>query len=530
MKDHSYFFMVGWRGLCRIGTLLFLCMVSIMVTIMLFPWSAFALSARVTVTQTSSTVAINASADLQSCELNYSANQQIGWQSVNGSLWSCKVTGITNASFSIGQYPTIDTVGNKVYPAGLGKIIPVTYSDGACYQIYSKPPYSYGFVTVRKAFPYCTTTGIMDVYLDGNWVGGVSYGANKVSKQILLARSSLTIGAHTVKVVARSSLTQYAPAPVAATASFTTACGLSVTVTPTCTAVYPFLNNSRRSYFPNKYSTPVNVSVNLNNTPVSGASVATQVKMVAGTETYGGHDHGATDGANKPTGAFLTPSGATNAAGIFTTTYKASEFSGQDEITATASFNGCTGTSPPVVITSKIPGLIPITLPAGSPHQFVGGRCEHLGGYTPWNPGKTAACSGTTGTSNQYINSSISQTFYDFLNEYTLLHGAGLYINDASLKFGGMFDVNGGWCTACSHSTHRIGVDMDFALKDSSASVTGLPTDFPVVWKNIVRNNSDVKPIVSKNGSMIKIITPKISYQQHSVGTPNAHVHIFFRK
>jgi len=183
-----------------------------------------------------------------------------------------------------------------------------------------------------------------------------------------------------------------------------------------------------------------------------------------------------------------------------------------------------------VIITSQIPGLTPITLPAGGPHQFVGGRCEHYGASTPWNLNKTAACGGTTGTSNQYISSSISQTFYDFLNEYTLLHGAGLYINDASLKFGGEFDVSGGWCTACSHSTHRIGVDVDFALKDTSTPIGTTPFMVPNVWKNIIHDNRKVKPIANKNASVIKIITPKISYQQHSVGTPNAHVHIFFRK
>ncbi|MDX8402603.1 MAG: hypothetical protein R8K47_08230 [Mariprofundaceae bacterium] len=311
--------------------------------------------------------------------------------------------------------------------------------------------------------------------------------------------------------------------------------GLNVTVTPVKSVIYPYINSSRRSKFSGQYSTPVEIKVtDAGNQAVAGALVDVSARMASGSGTFGGHDHGARDGSGKPVGRLAPGTGVTDDKGMFFTTYHATEFSGRDEITATASYNGCTGISAPATITAEVPNLIPVTLPAGSPHQFVGGRCEHLGGYTPWNPGKTAACGGATGASNRYISKAIKKTFDDFLNEYALLHGgAGLYFNDASLPKGGKFDVNGGWCTACSHSTHRIGVDVDFALKDSSAPVTGLPTDFPVVWERILAANRNAKKVYVKDPQTgkvktIKIITPKISYQQHSVGTPNAHVHIFF--
>jgi len=310
--------------------------------------------------------------------------------------------------------------------------------------------------------------------------------------------------------------------------------GLTVKVKPTNFVVYPLVNNSRKSYFPGKYSTPMDITVKCGNAPAIAASVSTTVSMFAGSETYGGHDHGAMDGANKPTGSMRLLAGVTNVNGVFTTTYHAPEFSGQDDITATATYRGMSVTSSPATITIQYPNLVPITLPASSPHSFVGGRCEHYGASTPWDLGKTSACGGMAGNSNQYISTSIANTFYNFLNDYAATYGFGLYINDASLKFGGMFDVNGGWYTGVNHSTHRIGVDVDFALKDTSAPLNTSLLSFPVVWKYIVRQNRSVKPVIIKNKAgkvtTIKIITPTISYQQHAVGTANAHVYIFFIK
>ncbi len=298
--------------------------------------------------------------------------------------------------------------------------------------------------------------------------------------------------------------------------------GLNVTITPAKKTVYPFLNNSRKSYFIGKYSTPVDIKVTCGGIPAVSAQVSTQVRMAAGTETFGGHDHGTVDGSNKPTGWMLNTSGQTDATGLFTTQYHASEFSGQDEIIATASYKGATATSPPVVITSKIPGLIPITLPAGSPHQFVGGRCEHYGAPTPWDTNKTAACRGMTGTSNQYISPAIKGTFDKLLNEYSRLYpGVGLYINDASLKFGGMFDVNGGWCTKCSegHDVHRLGFDVDFALKDTFVG-SGVP---PVSHPNAVNRLRD---LINDNEEL----KGSVSFQLHKTPANPNHIHIWFKR
>jgi len=47
-------------------------------------------------------------------------------------------------------------------------------------------------------------------------------------------------------------------------------------------------------------------------------------------------------------------------------------------------------------------------------------------------------------------------------------NGAGLYINDASLPKGGLFDANGDW--AMPHQTHRRGIDIDVHTSDTTGA------------------------------------------------------------
>jgi len=292
---------------------------------------------------------------------------------------------------------------------------------------------------------------------------------------------------------------------------------LKVTVNPTKKTLLPWIKNSRETSFAGRYTTPVDIQVTQAGAPVIGASISTVVKMVSGTETYGKHDHGAVDGANKPTGTMMPAVGATATGGVFTTQYHTSQFAGQDTIEATASYQGCTGKGISAAITAKVPQLVPIKIPAGSRHQFVGGTCQHYGGYTPWKPNKTAACGGMTGASNQYISTAVQGTFYKLLNEFSKLYpGVGMYINDASLQFGGMFDVNGGWHTGSNHSTHRLGYDVDFALKDTSA-----PAGSPVANRNL---ESRLKALLKAKPRL----RDSVKVQLHPTPAKPNHLHIWF--
>ncbi|WP_157753676.1 Ig-like domain-containing protein [Ghiorsea bivora] len=263
--------------------------------------------------------------------------------------------------------------------------------------------------------------------------------------------------------------------------------GLNVTITPAKAVVEPTLNN-RRSWMQTVGANQTSVIIDVkdpNNQPVSGASISLKTQLGAG--NFGGHDHGA-----DPANAALKPLGTTSAIvdnndGTYTTTYTASMFASEEKVVADASFRGCIGSAASPVITSKVSNLQAIVLPAGGLHTFVGGTCQHYGAATPWKPDKTAACGGITGSNNQYLTAYRAGLLDRLLKLYEQRWGAGLYINDASLKFGGAFDTNGNWAYK-PHSNHRLGLDVDLALKDTSIPMMTLPTSVgaDVVYKKLL--------------------------------------------
>ncbi len=267
--------------------------------------------------------------------------------------------------------------------------------------------------------------------------------------------------------------------PATATANVI-AGGLNVTIKPAKIVVEPTLNNLRKwmqKAGANKTLVTINVT-DPNNQPVTNAQFTVLgVETISGAETYGGHDH-ATDANNaltKPTGTWQAIKNLGN--GQYSSIYTASMFASQEQLYAIVSSNGCEGfaTSPP--IEAKTQGLVPIVLPLGGiVHSFVGGTCHHYGAATPWNLGKLAGCNGTTGTSNRYLTAFRENLLHKLLFAYAKEWNTGLYINDASLKFGGAFDVNGDWAYK-PHSNHRLGLDVDIALKENKPPLNTNPTN-----------------------------------------------------
>ena len=520
MVGYRVFFIVRWQLFCRIGILFLFCMIASMSIMALFPLPAFALSAGVTVSQTASTVTINASADLQSCELNYAANQQIGWQPVGGYLGSCRVRGVATAGArNIWKYPTIDSIiptlysGNGTTPTTT--ITPVTYADGACYVVGINLQYSVAWITVRKVFPNCTTVGIMDVYLDGRWVGGVFYGSNKVTKQISLPRSSLTLGTHVAKVIVRSGLgisfgSRFSPAPVNATASFTTTCGLTVTIIPAKTSIEPNItwckdpkNPKCRRFQPlSKRSTSVDINITDSvGTAVDGANIVLTVERAS--TKFGGHDHDATivAASTRPLGSLTQAIG--KGQGLYTSTYTATQLAAQDNIRVKASFQGCSGEAVSKTITSAVSWLSKLVVPP--PHEAIGGTNKHFG------PSRKQGIT-TSPDNNHWVTLRTNDTMSYLMLLYSLEYGTGIYVNDASLPFGGKFDVNGRWVER-DHKTHRRGIDIDIRLYDKA---------------NTAANETVIAHLQALERVHPELLAPFISYKIHSEKTANRHLHIYF--
>lgn len=160
----------------------------------------------------------------------------------------------------------------------------------------------------------------------------------------------------------------------------------------------------------------------------------------------GGHSHDTT----RPIGNFLsdqgnpigsTTQGTTDINGQFTITYEASQFGGVETIKAW-------GDQEPAVkdekrLTVRVPGLMPLIEPSGSSfwYRLTGSTSAH--------------------SSNHYGTNSTNVAIYNIALDYWFDTDTTLGINDMSLVWGGLFDINGNWSSVSGHSLHRTGESVD---------------------------------------------------------------------
>jgi len=189
--------------------------------------------------------------------------------------------------------------------------------------------------------------------------------------------------------------------------------------------------------------------------------------------TSGGHDHGEENG-RRPRGTIssdncVAESGGTPDTYDCTTgpqgytgfTFNAPDVSGTQTITATCISAACSGS-----ITSnidvKVGGLWPI------PDSVY---------YSLTEDGSSKVIGSTTNhTSNHYLTSAASMKLWrlaaDFYN-YQVLNGVMtptlLHLNDASLKWGGVFDLDADWDEP--HAEHRRGTVIDVRANSSPGAI-----------------------------------------------------------
>ena len=171
-------------------------------------------------------------------------------------------------------------------------------------------------------------------------------------------------------------------------------------------------------------------------TPVGNFSV----RLLAKRELYsGGHDHGTLEDPG-PVGVFGATTGKTDENGRFTTTYTASAFGGVDSIFAFENIEHPKDTAK-FALTVRVPGLI----------ELSGESYYVLTGATALHPHNHF---GTQNTINSI--KSVARTYYDSTTHR-------LKINDISLPYGGLYDINGDWRRP--HDTHRLGTNVDVSYK-----------------------------------------------------------------
>jgi hypothetical protein len=196
--------------------------------------------------------------------------------------------------------------------------------------------------------------------------------------------------------------------------------------------------------------------------------------------TSGGHDHGEKF-ARRPRGnisglnCVSDPDGTvpdtydctTGPDGHVDFTFNAPEVSGTQNITASCISPQCSG-SITDHINVKVDGLWPILassyyeLTEDGSSKIIGSTAEH--------------------GSNHYLTSDaqeqlwlLAQAFF----EYQILNGVAkptlLHLNDASLEWGGKFDIKGKW--AGKHKEHRRGTVIDIRANSASGAIPRELTD-----------------------------------------------------
>jgi len=263
--------------------------------------------------------------------------------------------------------------------------------------------------------------------------------------------------------------------------------GLTVTMTPDTATVEPWLQDRSISFMQggkqviNKKvqsvqarTQDIQITVTGPQGPVLGAKVNAVLEMFLGAETFGGHDHGIN---GRPLGTLGSLSPVQEVNGKYNTTYTSSIYASKAQIrvTATDPATQCSGETVSKAFVAKVGGLVQFNTALGI-NRLVGGTCNHHG----------AADSGTTCTSpnnNHYLTQASLDKLIKLQQAYAMKYPnrGGLRINDASLPYGGKFEVcndssprasshciNRLWKTHnFGHKTHRRGLDVDIGNRDT---------------------------------------------------------------
>ncbi|WP_150102921.1 DUF3869 domain-containing protein [Sideroxydans lithotrophicus] len=173
--------------------------------------------------------------------------------------------------------------------------------------------------------------------------------------------------------------------------------------------------------------------------------------------TSGGHDHG---DSTRPRGGIANVESCSSDAecwsnptvnGTVAFNFNPTVASGTHTITATC--DGCSNTAT-VNVDVKVPNLWPIA--ASTYYAFIGSTSEH--------------------SSNHYVVSEaqlqlwqLAKGFYDYQVLTGLASPTLLHLNDASLKWGGLFDKDGDWDTP--HKEHRRGSVIDIRANSNPGAI-----------------------------------------------------------
>jgi hypothetical protein len=221
----------------------------------------------------------------------------------------------------------------------------------------------------------------------------------------------------------------------------------------------------------------------------------------------GGHDHGTSDrlrGGIANVGTCISEdicwswtSPANNGMVVFN--FNVPEASGKYTISATC--DGCTNNPQTATVSVKVKEADAAgwdSLSASPDYELVGGE------------------TGKAHSDNHYLTATARENLLATVGDYNTAYPAGplLYLNDASLMWGGKFDISGTWTG--NHKNHRRGVVIDIRANQ-------LPTAIPLTRFN------KFKRIAANNGAFADLhcaFPSRFSWACWADTGPNRHFHV----
>ena len=270
--------------------------------------------------------------------------------------------------------------------------------------------------------------------------------------------------------------------------------------------VWPTLRERANEGNPNNRNILNSIALRVvrNNQPILNQEVTISINMIL---PSGGHDH-----VIQPQPALrghLTAVGAstvegegevtaqTNQEGIITVSYIAPAFGGRYELMASAQVDG-EYIEDRDTLTVRVPNLV--ELPNENYYELIGETEEHASNH--WATQAVMTCIQTI-ANNWHINNP---------NESTMM------INDISLEYGGLLDVNGNWQPP--HSSHRTGQDVDIRT-ELPGTRTGIPVRTPrnaSIWQNTVWvGNTNFEDNCRTYGGIAHRHSPNSIYEHYHV-------------
>jgi hypothetical protein len=194
-------------------------------------------------------------------------------------------------------------------------------------------------------------------------------------------------------------------------------------------------------------SATITAKVTSGGQPKAGVDVRLDVDVQPNS---GGHEH---HDSNRPNGTLSRMQGTTDSNGEVKVTFTAPEVAGIHNIKATC--DGCSGTPAKKQIKVKVPDLVPIN--PNPPRNASGTYLYALTSVDAIHQGNARYHTG------QYWLSVAARINLDYLIDAFNEKGWGtVALNDASLIWGGRYDINGNWDRP--HAGHRDGTEIDISF------------------------------------------------------------------